>query len=90
MIIGMATSGVFVIANVLGMEMVGSKYRLFAGTVCHYFFTFGYFIVALVAYFLNKDWRLLQVNVVVTLSRGIFNTLAFHDRLLYLHLQPFL
>ena len=62
MIIGMTTSGVFLVSYVLAMEMVGPKYRLIAGTLCQYYYTFGFFAMCLVAYFLNDNWHLLQVN----------------------------
>jgi len=59
--VGMATSGIFVITYVLGMEMVGPDYRHIAGTVCGYFEIIGYFGMALIAYYLSHDWRLMQV-----------------------------
>jgi hypothetical protein len=32
-----------------------------AGTLCQYYYTFGFFAMCLVAYFLNDNWHLLQV-----------------------------
>ena len=39
--------------------MVGPKYRVVAGTLCQYYYTFGFFTMCLVAYFLNNNWHLL-------------------------------
>jgi OCT family organic cation transporter-like MFS transporter 4/5 len=61
MVIGMTTSGVFLVSYVLAMESVGPKYRVIAGTLCQYYYTFGMFVMAFVAYFLNYDWKLLQL-----------------------------
>ena len=41
MVIGMTTSGVFLVAYVLAMEMVGPSSRMVAGTLCQYYYTFG-------------------------------------------------
>ena len=41
MIIGMTTSGVFLVSYVLAMEMVGPSSRMVAGTLCQYYYTFG-------------------------------------------------
>ena len=60
-VVGATTSGVFLVAYVLAMEMVGPKYRVIAGTLCQYYYTFGYLVMAAVAYLLNHDWHLLQI-----------------------------
>jgi len=60
-IVGATTSGVFLVAYVLAMEMVGPKYRVIAGTLCQYYYTFGYIVMAGIAYFLNDNWQLLQI-----------------------------
>ncbi|XP_068085491.1 organic cation transporter protein isoform X2 [Anabrus simplex] len=60
MVIGATTSGVFLVAYVIAMELVGPSKRLFAGVVCQFFFTAGYILTAFLAYFI-KDWRMLQV-----------------------------
>ncbi len=62
-VIGATTSGVFLVSYVLAMEMVGPRSRLVAGTLCQYYYTFGFFLMALIAYYLNDDWRMLQVPV---------------------------
>ena len=59
-VVGATTSGVFLVSYVLAMEMVGPKYRVLAGTLCQYYYTFGYFVMSLVAYYLNDNWKLLQ------------------------------
>ena len=75
MVVGATTSGVFLVAYVLAMEMVGPKFRLMtlkltrlnqdgasfapgftlnfrvvAGTLCQYYYTAGYLLMALVAF----------------------------------------
>ncbi|XP_063223494.1 organic cation transporter protein-like isoform X2 [Bacillus rossius redtenbacheri] len=60
MLIGASTSGVFLVAYVLAMEMVGPRKRLHVGVICQFFFTGGYMLTALFAYFI-RDWRMLQV-----------------------------
>lgn len=60
MVVGATTSGVFLVAYVIALEMVGPKKRMFAGVVCQMFFTAGYLLTALFAYFI-RDWRRLQI-----------------------------
>ena len=60
-VVGATTSGVFLVAYVLAMEMVGPRYRVVAGTLCQYYYTLGYLVMAAVAYLLNHNWHLLQV-----------------------------
>uniref|UniRef100_A0A1B6LD98 Major facilitator superfamily (MFS) profile domain-containing protein n=1 Tax=Graphocephala atropunctata TaxID=36148 RepID=A0A1B6LD98_9HEMI len=64
MIVGAATSGVFLVAYVIGMEMVGPKKRTFAGVAIQYFFTTGFLLTAGFAYYI-KDWRHLQIAYTV-------------------------
>lgn len=59
-IVGATTSGVFLVAYVIAMEMVGPSHRLFAGVVSMMFFSFGYMLVGAFAYFIT-DWRYLQI-----------------------------
>lgn len=63
-VVGATTSGVFLVAYVIAMEMVGPKYRLFAGVVCQMFFSTGYMLTAAFAYFIT-DWRNLQIALTV-------------------------
>ncbi|XP_004534291.1 organic cation transporter protein [Ceratitis capitata] len=60
MIVGATTSGVFLVAYVIAMEMVGSSYRLFAGVTVQMFFSVGFMVTAAFAYFI-QDWRWLQI-----------------------------
>ncbi|XP_069673393.1 organic cation transporter protein isoform X2 [Periplaneta americana] len=62
LVVGSTTSGVFLVAYVIAMEMVGPTKRLFAGVVCQFFFTTGYILTAAFAYFI-KDWRILQASL---------------------------
>lgn len=61
MVVGATTSGVFLVAYVIAMEMVGPKYRLIAGTVMMMFFSVGYMLTAGFAYVFYTSWRLLQI-----------------------------
>merc|ERR1712186_193593 len=70
-IVGATTSGVFLVAYVLAMEMVGPKYRVMAGTICQYYYTVGYLTMAGLAFLLNdSSWQLLQI--VLTLPSILF------------------
>ncbi|CAG9763144.1 unnamed protein product [Ceutorhynchus assimilis] len=60
MIVGAAASGVFLVAYVMGLEMVGPSKRLVAGTVIFIFFSGGYVLIALLAKLLS-NWRHLQL-----------------------------
>ncbi|KAG7207391.1 hypothetical protein KM043_009046 [Ampulex compressa] len=64
LIVGSTTSGVFLVAYVIALEMVGPKKRLVAGVGCQLFFTTGYILTAGFAY-LVTDWRMLQVAITV-------------------------
>ncbi|XP_017047182.1 organic cation transporter protein [Drosophila ficusphila] len=60
LIVGATTSGVFLVAYVIALEMVGSSYRLFAGVAMQIFFSIGFVLTAGFAYFIH-DWRWLQI-----------------------------
>ncbi|KAK9506077.1 hypothetical protein O3M35_008076 [Rhynocoris fuscipes] len=62
MIVGATTSGVFLVAYVIAMELVGPKRRMFAGVAFQLFFTAGFFVTAFCAYFI-RNWRLLQLTL---------------------------
>ncbi|KAG5322016.1 ORCT protein, partial [Acromyrmex heyeri] len=64
LIVGSTTSGVFLVAYVIALEMVGPKKRLIASVGCQLFFTTGYILTAGFAYFIT-DWRMLQVAITV-------------------------
>lgn len=59
-VIGATTSGVFLVAYVLALEMVGPKARLNAGMIIMMFFSLGYVLMAPIAYFIVQ-WRYLQM-----------------------------
>ncbi|KAH8381363.1 hypothetical protein KR093_003478, partial [Drosophila rubida] len=60
LIVGATTSGVFLVAYVIAMEMVGPSKRLYAGIFVMMFFSLGYMLMAVFAYFVH-DWRWLQI-----------------------------
>jgi len=62
LVVGATTSGVFLVAYVIALEMVGPKYRPFAGTCCMMFFSVGYMMTAGFAYFF-REWRALQIAI---------------------------
>ncbi|KAK2582095.1 hypothetical protein KPH14_002797 [Odynerus spinipes] len=64
LIVGSTTSGVFLVAYVIALEMVGPKKRLVAGVGCQLFFTTGYILTAGFAYMIT-DWRMLQVAITI-------------------------
>ncbi|XP_043521030.1 organic cation transporter protein-like isoform X2 [Frieseomelitta varia] len=64
LIVGSTTSGVFLVAYVIALEMVGPKKRLVAGVGCQLFFTTGYILTAAFAYFIT-DWRMLQIAITI-------------------------
>ncbi|KAF5290280.1 hypothetical protein FQR65_LT11614 [Abscondita terminalis] len=62
LIVGSAGSGIYSIAYVIAMEMVGPKSRIIVGVVYPMFFSSGYMLIALFAYFI-KEWRYLQISL---------------------------
>ncbi|XP_044756000.1 organic cation transporter protein isoform X2 [Coccinella septempunctata] len=60
MIIGSTTSGVFLVAYVIALEMVSANKRPIAGTVCQMFFSVGYMLTAVFAIYID-NWRTLQL-----------------------------
>jgi len=60
LVVGATTSGVFLVAYVIAMEMVGPAKRLYAGIFVMMFFSLGYMLTAAFAYFAH-DWRWLQI-----------------------------
>ncbi|KAF4523819.1 hypothetical protein B566_EDAN008054 [Ephemera danica] len=59
-VIGFSLSAVYVTAYVIGMEIVGSSRRQYAGLALQMSFSLGYMFIALFA-FLISDWRHLQL-----------------------------
>ncbi|XP_060519690.1 organic cation transporter protein-like [Cylas formicarius] len=68
-VVGAAASGVFLVAYVMGLEMVGPSKRLVAGMVVFIFFSGGYVLIALLAY-VFPNWRHLQLAL--TLPGTVF------------------
>lgn len=64
LIVGSTTSGVFLVAYVIALEMVGPKKRLVAGVGVQLFFTIGYILTAAFAYYIT-NWRMLQVALTI-------------------------
>jgi hypothetical protein len=61
--VGATTSGVFLVAYVLAMEMVGPQYRVMAGTICQYYYTVGYLTMAGLAFLLNdSSWQVIVIG----------------------------
>ncbi|XP_070567476.1 organic cation transporter protein-like [Ptychodera flava] len=56
--VGAMAMGMFLIAFVIGTEMVGPSKRVIAGVVIEYFFSFGYMLLSLLAYFIRYWWIL--------------------------------
>ncbi|ENN83449.1 hypothetical protein YQE_00193, partial [Dendroctonus ponderosae] len=63
-VVGATTSGVFLVAYVIGLEMVGSSKRMIAGTVCQIFFSVGYMLTAVFAIYI-PNWRSLQFALTI-------------------------
>ncbi|XP_041369552.1 organic cation transporter protein-like [Gigantopelta aegis] len=59
---GIARMGEFMIAFVIGMELVGPTKRTYVGLVIEFFWCIGLIILAGVAY-LIRDWRYLQLSL---------------------------
>uniref|UniRef100_A0A8D8RIR3 Organic cation transporter protein n=1 Tax=Cacopsylla melanoneura TaxID=428564 RepID=A0A8D8RIR3_9HEMI len=64
LIVGASTSGVFLVAYVLALEMVGPSKRIIAGSLIHMFFSIGFMLIAALAYYVH-DWRKLDFLVTV-------------------------
>ncbi|XP_077977753.1 organic cation transporter protein-like [Glandiceps talaboti] len=69
--VGACVMGNFLVAFVLSTELVGPSKRVFAGIVIEFFFSFGYMLLALLAY-LIREWWILQL--VTTLPSIFFIT----------------
>ncbi|XP_018578503.1 organic cation transporter protein isoform X2 [Anoplophora glabripennis] len=63
-IVGATTSGVFLVAYVIGLEMVGPSKRTIAGTVTQMFFSLGYMLTAVFALYIY-NWRKLQFALTI-------------------------
>ncbi|RZC05036.1 organic cation transporter protein [Asbolus verrucosus] len=58
----MGTAGVYPLAFIIGVEMVGKRKREITGIVLNYFYAIGEAVVAPIAWY-TKDWVLLQLIV---------------------------
>jgi OCT family organic cation transporter-like MFS transporter 4/5 len=56
------TAGVYPLAFIIGVELVGKRKREITGIVLNYFYAIGEALVALIAWY-TKDWVLLQLIV---------------------------
>uniref|UniRef100_A0A914DPL7 Major facilitator superfamily (MFS) profile domain-containing protein n=1 Tax=Acrobeloides nanus TaxID=290746 RepID=A0A914DPL7_9BILA len=61
---GFAHPGIFMIAVVMGMELVGPSKRKIAPVITGMFFSFGEMILAIMAYFI-RDYRVLQAAIAI-------------------------
>lgn len=68
-IIGATTPVVFIVCYMIAMELVGPSYKPFGGVVYMMFFSVGYMLTGVIAYFI-LGWRWLQIGL--TLPGAIF------------------
>uniref|UniRef100_A0ABM0MNT3 Solute carrier family 22 member 21-like n=1 Tax=Saccoglossus kowalevskii TaxID=10224 RepID=A0ABM0MNT3_SACKO len=64
-LIGIATTGIYTIGFVLGIELVGPKKRNFAGMVICIFYAMGYMLLAVIAFAVSGNWRQLEIILAV-------------------------
>ncbi|XP_071956980.1 organic cation transporter protein-like [Antedon mediterranea] len=70
-LVGFSNMGVFLIAFIIGTELVGPSKRTFAGIVIEFYFAGGYMILALLAY-LIRDWKYLQLAMTLPMLLYFF------------------
>ncbi|XP_070567620.1 organic cation transporter protein-like [Ptychodera flava] len=75
--VGLSANGMFLVAFVLATELVGPSKRTLAGIAIEFFFSFGYMLISVLAYFIRYWW---QLQLVITVPNVIF--------LLYLFILP--
>nr|XP_006822664.1 PREDICTED: organic cation transporter protein-like [Saccoglossus kowalevskii] len=56
--VGASHMGMFMVSFVLATELVGPSKRVFAGAVIEFYFSFGYMLLAFLAYFIRYWWIL--------------------------------
>ncbi|PIK50849.1 putative organic cation transporter protein-like [Apostichopus japonicus] len=61
-LVAMSNMGCFLLAFIIGTEFVGPSKRVIAGILIEVFFSFGYMLLAILAYFI-RDWRVLNLVV---------------------------
>ena len=64
--------GVFQTAFILGVELVGKRYRVFCGVAIEYFFVMGEVYLVIGAYFLRGDWRPLVLVMTCPVALAVF------------------
>ncbi|XP_066974769.1 organic cation transporter protein-like isoform X1 [Macrobrachium rosenbergii] len=62
LVLGASLQGVFLVAYVMAMELVGKKKRVLVGVLSQFFYTLGYFMAAFLAFEI-KSWRWLQISM---------------------------
>lgn len=60
LLLGASLQGIFLVAYVMSMEMVGKRSRTVVGVVAHGFYSIGFFVTALLAWLITS-WHWLQV-----------------------------
>ncbi|XP_063403882.1 organic cation transporter protein-like [Mytilus trossulus] len=66
---GAAQTGLFLVIFIMGTELVGPSYRMFAGFVIHAFYAIGYMTLAGLAYGIG-NWR--YIELVITIPVVLF------------------
>lgn len=61
-VLGASLQGVFLVAYVMAMELVGKKRRVLVGVLAQAFYTIGYFTAAVLAWGI-PSWRWLQITM---------------------------
>lgn len=61
-LVAISNMGCFLLAFIIGTEFVGPSKRVIAGVVIEIFFSFGYMLLAILAYFI-RDWRVLNLVI---------------------------
>ncbi|XP_047499824.1 organic cation transporter protein-like isoform X2 [Penaeus chinensis] len=61
-VLGASLQGVFLVAYVMAMELVGKKRRVLVGVLAQAFYTVGYFTAAMLAWGI-PSWRWLQITM---------------------------
>ncbi|XP_077990549.1 organic cation transporter protein-like [Glandiceps talaboti] len=60
-LLGITSTGMYLVGFVLGVELVGVKYRTASSMIICIFFAVGYMLLAIIAYAVNGNWRKIQL-----------------------------
>ncbi|XP_077990548.1 organic cation transporter protein-like [Glandiceps talaboti] len=60
-LLGVSSTGMFLVGFVLGVELVGVEYRTLCGIVIEIFFAIGYMLLAIIAGAVDGNWRKIQL-----------------------------